>query len=127
STFADASQPLVRSLSMAPDSADRSGSAWSLASSERLFVASVRKICASWPRLLPHLCTLVYASMTLVRSVPLCPSSPDRAFAACNCSTSAVPCVDDCVVDVAPAAGPGDEPGPLLEESRTAVTAMTTM
>ena len=65
--------------------------------------------------------------MTLVRSVPLCASSPDRAFAACNCPASAEACADDFAVDVAPpAAVPGDEPGLLLEESTTAVTAMTT-
>src|ERR1700722_6147780 len=103
-TVADACQPLVRSLSMALDSADRFGSAWSFVSSERLFAASVLKICASWVRLLPHFCTLVYASMTLVRSVPLCASSPDRAFAACNCCASDEARADAVVLGVAPPA-----------------------
>src|ERR1700677_3748080 len=98
STVADACQPLVRSPSMALDSADRSGSAWSLASSARLLEASFLKICASWPRLLPQSCTLEDASMLSVRSVPLCASSPDRAFAACSCAVLAEARADDFVV-----------------------------
>src|SRR5580698_5533337 len=65
--------------------------------------------------------------MTLVRSLPLVASSPDRACAACSCAALAEALEDDFAVPVAPPAPvPDDEPGLLLAERTTAVTAMTT-